>query len=45
LRDRCERVAGSFFDVLPSGGDAYVLPAVLHDRDDERAVLIGKSGI
>lgn len=43
LRDRCELVAGSFFDALPGGGDAYVLQAVLHDWDNERAVKILKT--
>jgi len=43
LRGRCELVAGSFFDRLPGGGDAYVLQAVLHDWDNERAVKILKT--
>lgn len=43
LRARCELVAGNFFEVLPGGGDAYVLQAVLHDWDDERAVKILKT--
>ncbi len=31
---------GSFFDGVPSGGDAYVLKNVIHDWDDEKAVRI-----
>jgi NAD(P)-dependent dehydrogenase (short-subunit alcohol dehydrogenase family) len=31
---RCELVGGSFFDCVPSGGDAYVLKSVLHDWYD-----------
>jgi hypothetical protein len=34
--DRCELVAGSFFDSVPAG-DAYVLSRILHGFDDERA--------
>ncbi|MGX1975450.1 methyltransferase [Streptomyces kronopolitis] len=40
LQDRCEVVAGSFFDPLPAGGDVYLLSAILGDWDDERAVAI-----
>jgi hypothetical protein len=39
LADRCAVVAGSFFDGVPAG-DAYVLSAILHDWDDERAGAI-----
>lgn len=38
--DRCQMVAGSFFDSVPQGGDAYVLSHVVHDWDDDRAVQI-----
>jgi hypothetical protein len=31
---RCELVGGSFFDCVPSGGDAYLLKSVLHDWYD-----------
>jgi len=37
---RCTRVAGSFFDALPEGGDLYLLKSVLHNWDDERCVRI-----
>ena len=39
LGDNIEFVAGSFFERLPAG-DAYVLSAILHDWDDERATAI-----
>lgn len=32
--DRCERVAGDFFERVPAGCDVYVLKRVLHDWDD-----------
>ena len=40
VAERCECIAGDFFDTLPSDADAYLLKAVLHDWDDERARLI-----
>ena len=37
LADRTEVTAGSFFDPLPAGADAYLLVDILHDWDDEQA--------
>lgn len=37
---RCTRVAGSFFDGMPEGGDLYLLKSVLHNWDDTRCVQI-----
>lgn len=37
LDDRAEVTAGSFFDPLPPGADAYLLVDILHDWDDEQA--------
>jgi hypothetical protein len=37
---RCRTVAGSFFESVPPGGDAYVLRAALHDWDDADALTI-----
>jgi hypothetical protein len=31
---RCAVVSGSFFESVPSGGDAYILKYILHDWDD-----------
>jgi len=36
VRDRCELVAGDFFDAIPRG-DVVLLSWVLHDWDDEQA--------
>ncbi|MFG1647323.1 methyltransferase [Amycolatopsis sp. NPDC049252] len=43
LGDRVSAVAGSFFDPLPAGADAYLLSDIVHDWDDEhaRAILSG----
>jgi hypothetical protein len=40
VADRCEIVGGSFFDDVPSGGDAYTLKSIIHDHEDEPAVAI-----
>lgn len=37
LGDRSVATAGSFFDPLPAGADAYLLVDILHDWADERA--------
>ena len=40
VEDRCEIIGGSFFEVLPTGGDIYVLRQIIHDWDDNRALGI-----
>jgi hypothetical protein len=40
LADRCTVAAGSYYDGVPAGGDAYVLAEILHDCDDEPAGAI-----
>ena len=40
LAERCEVVAGNFFEQVPRGADCYVLANVLHDWDDQRAIDI-----
>lgn len=40
VADRCAVVGGSFFEAVPSGGDAYVLKYIIHDWDDARAAAI-----
>jgi hypothetical protein len=43
LAGRCEVVAGSFFEEVPRGADAYLIKNVLVDWDDERAGAILKN--
>ncbi len=43
VADRCEVVAGSFFDEVPAGADAYLFKHVIHDWNDERATAILKN--
>jgi len=40
LADRCEVVAGDFFQAVPRSGDAYILKSVIHDWDDARSTMI-----
>lgn len=40
VADRCQIQAGSFFETVPAGGDAYVLKYIIHDWDDPRASTI-----
>jgi hypothetical protein len=40
LPERCEAVAGSFFELVPAGAEVYVLKDIVHDWDDERALAI-----
>jgi SAM-dependent methyltransferase len=40
VADRCERVAGDFFEAVPDSGDLYVLSNIIHDWDDDAAVRI-----
>src|SRR5215813_4842109 len=39
LSDRCEAVGGDAFVAVPGGADAYVLKGVIHDWEDEEAVV------
>lgn len=43
LTERCELVAGNFYESVPSGGDAYSLKHVLHGHNDEEAIAILKN--
>ena len=40
LNGRCEFIAGSLFERVPPGADAYLLCRVLHDWDDDQAAAI-----
>jgi hypothetical protein len=43
IADRCQTVSGSFFEAIPTGGDAYLLKHIVHDWDDERSIAILKN--
>jgi hypothetical protein len=38
--DRCELIAGSFFDAVPAGGDAYILRGIIPGFEDDQAIAI-----
>jgi hypothetical protein len=40
LEDRITVCEGSFFEAVPSGADAYMLSAILHDWPDDQALRI-----
>jgi hypothetical protein len=40
LLDRCTLAAGSFFDAVPEGADAYIMRHIIHDWDDEKCLTI-----
>jgi ubiquinone/menaquinone biosynthesis C-methylase UbiE len=40
LLERCKLVAGSFFEAVPEGADAYVLRHIIHDWDEEKCLTI-----
>ncbi len=41
--DNIQPVAGNFFESVPSGGDVYLMRAIIHDWDDEKSLLILKN--
>jgi hypothetical protein len=41
--DRCELVAGNFFESVPEGGDAHILKWIIHDWTDDQCVTILKN--
>jgi hypothetical protein len=43
LSDRCDVITGNFFDSVPASGDIYLLKVVLHDWNDEQAIIILKN--
>lgn len=43
VADRCEAVAGDFFQAVPAEGDAYVMKWIIHDWEDEKAIAILKN--
>lgn len=43
VADRCELIAGNFFESVPEGGDAHILKWIIHDWTDEQSVTILKN--
>jgi hypothetical protein len=40
LTARCEVKEGSFFDAIPTGGDAYLMSHIIHDWDEGKCLSI-----
>lgn len=40
LERRCQVVAGSFFEAVPPGADAYLMRHIIHDWDDDESLTI-----
>jgi hypothetical protein len=43
LQDRCQVVAGNFFEAVPPSADAYLLRHILHDWDDNKSLTVLRS--
>jgi hypothetical protein len=43
IKDRCEFVAGDFFQSVPEGADLYIMKNIIHDWNDEKAQVILKN--
>lgn len=42
VQDRCEAVSGDMFVSIPAGRDAYIMKTVIHDWQDEQALVLLK---
>jgi hypothetical protein len=40
LNGRCQTEHGDFFKAVPADGDAYIMKHIIHDWDDDRALII-----
>jgi hypothetical protein len=40
LEDRCDCIAGNFFELVPPGGDVYLMKHIIHDWGDDEAITI-----
>jgi hypothetical protein len=40
MDDRCEPIAGNFFEHIPAGADAYFMQHIIHGWDDEHCLKI-----
>ena len=44
LEGSCSVMAGSFFESVPPGADAYLMRHIIHDWDDDKATTILRNG-
>lgn len=43
IKNRCSLVPGNFFEAIPEKADCYVMKNILHDWNDDKALLILKT--
>ena len=43
MTDRCQGIAGNFFESVPSGADAITMKWIIHDWDDDQSITIMKN--
>lgn len=43
VADRCQLIAGSFFESVPAGADAVLMRHIIHDWDDAKSLTILKN--
>ena len=43
MTDRCQGIAGNFFESVPSGADAITMKWIIHDWNDEQSIAIMKN--
>lgn len=43
MQARCSIKGGSFFEMVPEGGDAYLMRHIIHDWNDEQSITILKN--
>ena len=43
VADRCQVIAGNFFEKVPSGADTYLMRHIIHDWDEARCIQILKN--
>jgi hypothetical protein len=42
VKTRCAITAGNFFELIPEGADCYIMKNIIHDWNDDNAILILK---
>ena len=43
VADRCQAIAGNFFESVPEGADAITMKWIIHDWDDDQSITIMKN--
>lgn len=43
IKSKCKLIAGNFFELVPAGGDIYILKLIIHDWEDKLATMVLKN--